>query len=177
MITLNAPTLTTSRLTLRAPAAQDWPAFRDFIAHPRSRFIRGDDMDEGKSWRAFCHLVGTWVARGYGSFVFTLQGSDQALGLTGPWHPIDWPEAELGWTVWSDAAEGKGYAHEAAAAARDHAFRDLGWKTAVSYIDPENARSIALATRLGAVLDPAAATPPGDKPCLVFRHPKPAVRS
>lgn len=177
MITLgNAPILHTSRLTLRAPGPQDWPAFRDFIAHPRSAFIRGDDMDEGKSWRAFCHLIGTWVARGYGSFVFTLKDKDQALGLTGPWHPIDWPEAELGWTVWSPEAEGKGFAFEAASAARDHAFGDLGWTTAVSYIDPANSRSIALAKRLGATRDAAAAPPPGDKETLVFRHPRPEVR-
>ena len=134
-------------------------------------------MDEGKTWRAFCHLIGTWVARGYGSFIFTMKGNDQALGLTGPWHPIDWPEAELGWTVWSDAAEGKGLAFEAASAARAHAFDDLGWTTAVSYIDPANSRSIALAKRLGATLDANAATPPGNKDCLVFRHPHPGAQA
>ena len=114
----------------------------------------------------------SWVARGYGSFVITLKGSDTAVGLTGPWHPIEWPEREIGWTLWTDEAEGRGIAFEAASAARDHAFRDLGWDTAVSYIDVGNARSIALAERLGARLDPDAAFP-GDPPCLVYRHRRP----
>ena len=176
MISLsNAPVLYTERLTLRAPGPQDWPAFRDFFSSPRSSFLRDDTpTTEARSWRAFCHVVGSWVARGYGSFIFTSQDSDAALGLTGPWHPIDWPEQELGWTVWAAQAEGKGIAFEAASAARTHAFRDLGWKTAVSYINPDNARSIALAERLGAVRDRDAAFP-GDGPCLVFRHPAPGA--
>ncbi len=177
MITLsNAPTLQTTRLILRAPGPQDWPHWRAFIANPRSTFIRGgDSLDDGKAWRAFCHIIGSWVGRGYGSFIITLKGDDRALGLTGPWHPIDWPEREIGWTLWSDAAEGKGIAFEAAAAARDHAFRDLSWGTAVSYIDPANTRSIALAERLGAVLDRDAGWP-GEKPALVYRHPTPGLQ-
>jgi RimJ/RimL family protein N-acetyltransferase len=171
----NTSVLATERLILRAPGPQDWPAFRDFIASPRSAFVRTEELTEGQAWRAFCHIIGTWVARGYGSFVFALKDDDAALGLTGPWHPIDWPEPELGWTVWSDAAEGKGFAYEAASAARNHAFNGLGWNSAVSYIDPENARSIALAEKLGAQRDPSAAFP-GTGPCLVYRHPKPAVQ-
>ncbi len=172
MITLaDTPFLSTDRLILRAPQASDWSAWRDFAMTDRSRFI-GGPYPENLAWRAFCHFIGTWVARGYGSFVFTRKGSDAALGLTGPWHPIDWPEPEIGWTVWSPETEGKGYAFEAATAARSFAYASLGWTTAVSYIHPDNARSIALAQRLGARLDPEAATP-GEAPCLVYRHPAP----
>ena len=170
----HTPRIETERLVLRAPARQDWPLFNAFLASPRAEFIRSAGYDETLAWRAFCHVVGMWVLRGFGSFIFTRKGDDTALGMTGPWFPIDWPEREIGWTVWSPEAEGKGYAFEAAAAARDHAFRDLGWDTAVSYIDPDNLRSIALAERLGAVRDDAAAHP-GDDPCLVYRHPRPGV--
>lgn len=169
----DTPVLQTARLTLRAPQAGDWPDFRAFFASPRSSFLRDDQpMDEARTWRSFCHVVGMWVARGYGSFVFTQTGTGRALGLTGPWHPMEWPEPELGWMIWADDLEGRGIAHEAARAARDHAFRDLGWLTAVSYIDPDNARSIALAQRLGATLDTGAGYP-GQTPCLVYRHPSP----
>lgn len=172
MIALSGtPVLATARLTLRAPVAADWPHWRAFALSPRAIHI-GGPMDEAKAWRAFCHVTGMWVMRGFGSFVFLETGSDMPLGLTGPWFPIDWPEPEIGWTVWSPAAEGRGYAFEAAAAARDHAFRDLGWATAVSYIDPANTRSIRLAERLGAIRDPGAATPDPADPPLVFRHPK-----
>ena len=104
------------------------------------------------------------------------KGDDTALGMVGPWFPAGWPERELGWTVWSDAAEGKGYAFEAAAAARDHAFGALGWETAVSYIDPDNIRSVALAERLGARHDPEARGP-GENSCLVYRHPRPEAHT
>lgn len=170
MIALSpTPILTTARLTLRAPQASDWPAWRDFAASDRARFI-GGPMDEAKAWRAFGHVIGMWVMRGYGSFVFHETGSNQPLGMCGPWHPADWPEAELGWTIWTEAAEGMGFAYEAVLAARAHAFDDLNWPTAVSYIDPDNGRSIALALRLAAIMDPDAAQPPGDTSVLVFRH-------
>lgn len=168
------PLLHTARLTLRAPQSSDWPAWRDFAASDRARFV-GGPIDEAKAWRAFGHVIGMWVLRGYGSFVFTRTGSNDPMGMCGPWHPADWPEAELGWTVWDPQAEGQGFAFEAVQAARTHAFTTLGWSTAVSYIDPDNNRSIALALRLGAIMDPTAATPSFDHPTLVYRHLPPAV--
>lgn len=171
-----APTrvLHTGRLILRAPSAADWPHWQAFLASERSNFIRAGDIDDGKAWRAFGHAIGHWVMRGWGMFVFERPGADRPLGMAGPWFPEGWPEREIGWTIWTAEAEGQGYASEAAAAARDHAFGELGWETAVSYIHPDNARSIALAERLGATLDRQAATPAFDEPCLVFRHPAPA---
>jgi RimJ/RimL family protein N-acetyltransferase len=169
------PILHTDRLTLRAPGPQDWEAFCAFLMSERASFIRppDQDLDRRKAWRAFGHVIGHWALRGFGQFVFCLKGSDTALGMTGPWFPEGWPEHELGWTVWDAATEGTGLAAEAAAATRGHAFRDLGWTTAVSYIDPANTRSIRLAERLGAVRDPDAATPNPDQPTLVYRHPRP----
>lgn len=174
MIALSGtPTLTTERLTLRAPVAADWPHWRDFFLSDRATFIRPAEADQVLAWRAFCHVIGMWVLRGYGSFVWHRTGEHTPLGMTGPWHPVHWPEREIGWTVWSPEAEGQGYAREAAQAAIAHAFGTLGWDTAVSYIDPDNARSIALAERLGAVRDADAAVPDPSDPCLVYRHPAP----
>lgn len=164
------PVLETERLVLRAPLAADWPAFRDFALSQRAEFIGGPHA-LGSAWRAFCHLVGMWAVRGYGSFVYSFKGSDAPLGHVGPWHPADWPEPELGWTVWDPAAEGKGLAFQAAARARIYAYDVLGWSAPVSYIDHGNDRSVALAKRLGAVADPDAVPPPGFD-CHVFRHPK-----
>lgn len=172
MITLSpTPVLETERLTLRAPVGGDWPHWRSFHHSDRARFVGGGpDQKPGTAWRAFGHAIGHWAMRGFGMFVFTLKGDDTPIGMAGPWFPESWPERELGWTVWSQAAEGRGLVAEAARAARNHAFTTLGWTTAVSYIDPDNARSIALAERLGAVRDRAAARPPFDAPCLVYRH-------
>ncbi|MGV6812771.1 MAG: GNAT family N-acetyltransferase [Brevirhabdus sp.] len=166
----DTPVLTTTRLSLRAPNAGDWSAWREFATSARAEFIGGPHTPE-TAWRAFGHVIGMWVLRGWGSFIFTLKGEDAPIGMTGPWYPEGWPEPELGWTVWSPEAEGKGYAFEAAQAARAHAYGTLGWDTAVSYIHGQNARSIALAERLGATLDDTAPAPHDDD--LVYRHPAP----
>lgn len=166
------PTLTTDRLVLRAPEAGDWPAFNAMLASDRGRFIRTGDYDLSNTWRGFCHLIGHWAVRGFGMFVFRSKDDAIPLGMTGPWFPETWPEREIGWSVWNPAAEGKGFAYEAAVAARDFAYRSLGWTTAVSYVAEGNARSRALATRLGAMVDPGAQSI-GAPPCLVFRHPAP----
>lgn len=171
----DTPTLRTERLVLRAPKGGDWPHWRDFATSQRAEYI-GGPYTGGAAWRAFGHIIGHWVMRGWGSFIIATGDDDTPLGSVGPWHPEGWPEAEIGWTIWSPEAEGKGFAFEAAQAARAHAYRDLGWTTAVSYIDAPNQRSIALAERLGAVLDPGAAAPehgPDAHEVLVYRHPAP----
>jgi RimJ/RimL family protein N-acetyltransferase len=70
------------------------------------------------------------------------------VGRVGLHHPEGWPEPEIGWMlvrpVW-----GRGYAYEAANAAVRVAFDSLAWNRAVSLIAPDNARSIAVAERLG----------------------------
>ena len=49
-------------------------------------------------------------------------------------------------------------------------YQRLGWDGAVSYIAPENTRSIKLAERLGAFHDKKT-TASHDPDCLVYRHP------
>jgi len=170
------PTLETNRLVLRAPRLSDAANWDAFLKTDRAAFVGGPDADLHTSWRGFAHVAGMWMLRGYGSFVFASKSDpDAPLGMTGPWHPMDWPERELGWTVWTPEAEGQGFAHEAATAARIYAYDTLGWPTAVSYIDARNVRSIALAGRMGCTLDQTAATPacePGTV-ILVYRHPSP----
>ncbi len=161
--------LETARLTLRKPGPQDAERAVAFFTSPRAEFV-GAPYTPGKAWRHFAAEIGHWDLLGFGMWAFCAKGSDTALGLAGPWCPIDWPENEIGWLTF-DGGEGHGYAFEAANAALDHAYGTLGWTTAVSYIDPANTRSIALAERLGAALDTDAPQPKPDQPCLVYRHP------
>ena len=163
-----APTLSTERLTLRMPGPQDFDAQAAFLASDRSGFV-GGPMAAGAAWRALAQMIGHWTLRGFGMWAVTLKGEDRAVGLVGHYFPIDWPEREVGWHIWEPAVEGKGYAYEAAVAARNHAFDSLGRSTAVSYINPANQRSIALAERMGAVRDELAPVPAID-PVLVYRH-------
>lgn len=161
--------LKSDRLTLRRPVADDWPAFHDFMMSDRSTAF-GSHKNLAKSWRAFAAELGHWEIFGYGMWAVTRHDDDTAVGLVGPWTPPDWPEPEIGWMILSDTAEGTGIATEAAKAALAHAYDSLGWDTIVSYIAPDNARSIRLAEKLGAVLDTAATGPAADT--LVYRHKK-----
>ena len=170
-IHLDVPVLATERLILRAPLPQDYPAFRDYYASPRS-IHTGGPLCEREAWRGFAAEIGQWVMRGIGMRTITAKGADTALGRCGIFYPSIWPEPEIGWTLY-EGAEGKGIAFEAARAIREHVFGTLGWQTLVSYIDPGNARSIALAERLGAVRDDAATRLPHAPATLVFRHPHP----
>lgn len=167
--------LESERLVLRKPEARDWKYATGFFTSERSKFIVGAPVDAGRAWRILAMEIGHWEMTGCGMFCVTMRGAeDKALGLVGPWAPGDWPEPEVGWQIWDTEIEGTGIATEAARACVSHAYRDLGWNTVVSYIAPENTRSIRLAEKLGAVLDPDAPQPkPNDDPCLVYRHPKP----
>lgn len=171
------PMLETERLILRAPLPQDYPAWEPFFLSPRGTFIGGGPgHDAGRAWRAFASIIGHWAIRGCGPFVLSRRADGAPLGACGPWFPELWPEREIGWTLWDPANEGRGIMAEAAGAVIAHAFADLGWNTAVSYIDPKNARSIALAERLGAAPDPDAVVPDEDD-TLVYRHPAPERRA
>jgi len=164
------PVLETARLILRAPQTADFEVFASYIASDRSRFTGGPITRE-LAWRAFCHITGHWVHRGYGPFV--VAGADgQALGTVGPFFPEGWPEPEIAWTIWTPTAEGKGYAHEAATAARRFAYQVLGWPTAISMIDPANDRSVTLARRMGCRPD-GTFNHERFGLCHIWRHPDP----
>lgn len=166
--TFERPVIETGRLRLRVAMDSDLPALASFLASERAAYVGGPVTEPRKHWDALARLAGSWLLHGFGPFVFTRLGEDDPLGVAGPWRPATWPEQEITWSIWAPEAEGTGLAFEAAAAARDFAFTRLGWTSAVSYIDPANARSVRLAERLGARRDDAAPRPhPED---LVYRH-------
>ncbi len=169
------PVLETDRLTLRAMGPQDVEAGTAYLMTERTVHM-GGPYSAHDAWTHSCHLIGHWAVRGYGLFAVCLKGTDRVIGDSGPFRPHGWPEPEIGWGIWDPALEGNGYAHEAALATRRWAYDSLGWSTAVSYIDPDNDRSIALAERLGCVLDRDAPLPdlPDWEGTRVYRHPAPA---
>ena len=171
---MTATRLTTERLTLRAPEPVDKAAYVAFYTSPR-RARTGTLLTKDVARQRFAGDCAHWQAKGYGRFVVADRATGDILGMVGPHQPADYPEAEIAWHLWHDSAEGRGYAYEAARAAQTHAFSTLGWTTAVSYIDPANTRSIALAERLGCARDTTAAIPDIDgwQAALVYRHPGP----
>jgi len=158
------PELETERLVLRAPREADFPAMLAFNDSPRAAFLGGSSPRQ-QVWRALLSNIGHWALRGYGFWSVDTKAGEFA-GRVGVIYHDGWLEPELAWHLY-EGFEGKGYAHEAALAARDWAARQ-GMGPLTSMIDVQNLRSIALATRLGAVLE---RTDPGDgTPFHIFRH-------
>jgi RimJ/RimL family protein N-acetyltransferase len=168
-------TLHTARLTLRQPDPSDLDVFLAYSDSDRFRRERGEKPLPDR-WSYFATLLGHWQICGFGRFLVTVKDTGIIIGHIGPLFPAGWPEREIAWHLWSDEAEGKGFAFEAARAAVRHAFDDLGWDTAASFILPQNTRSRRLAERLGAVVDPEAKGMTFDGvTTLVYRHPRQEV--
>lgn len=151
MTAMNVPVLETQRLILRAPCEDDLEAEADFFTSESSHFI-GGPKSRNDTWRALACMIGHWHMRGYGFWSLDDKHSGAFLGRVGLWFPYGWTEQEIGWML-LEHATGKGYATEAAIAARAYAYDILNWDTAISLIDPANAGSMAVAKRLGATFD------------------------
>lgn len=162
-----APTLTTARLVLRGPQKRDLPAFTSWVTRSPRMAAVGGKVSERDAWRGFLAGVGHWNWHGYGFFTVTERESGIAAGRVGILHHIEWPQPELAWHMF-DGFEGRSYAFEAACAVRDWAGRTLGLEPLISLIAPDNTRSLALATRLGAVEERRDVID-GEK-VIVFRH-------
>jgi RimJ/RimL family protein N-acetyltransferase len=162
------PTLTTARLTLGSFEMSHFEAFATFCAGDRSRFLGGPTTDRREAWDSCMVHCGQWQARGYGGFWASETASGRPVGRFSLWHPINFVEPELSWVLY-EGCEGQGFAAEAATALRDWAGRDRGLGTLVSLIAPENARSLALAARLGAHRE-GEHTYPGGARVETWRH-------
>ncbi len=167
------PTLETKRMILRAPVADDQDGFAAFLMSARAIYA-GGTQDRTEAIAEFQEMIDFWNTAELGTFTMARKGNGLAIGHVGGLKPEGWPETEIGWSIWRDEDEGKGFASEAATAVLDYAFNNLGWNTAVSYVAPDNKRSIRMIERLGAGLDLDAAKPEG-LTCLVYRHPHPAI--
>lgn len=161
-----APTLTTERLILRPIRFDDFAEYERLMASPRSGYM-GGPFGTAAAWGLFCHEVALWHLAGHGGLSIEVRSSGACVGQVGINHGPLFPERELGWQLY-EPYEGKGYVTEAAQALLAWAFAELGLTTLVSYVDPENVRSGAVAKRLGGVLDHVA--PRQDASDLVFRY-------
>lgn len=149
-----APTLTTDRLTLGPLTMAHFEAFAAYTGGERRAV-----------WDNCAANAGQWALRGYGPFWVSETATGAPVGRVGMWHPITYDRPELAWTVYP-AFQGSSIAHEAALAARAWATAH-GLPALVSYIAPDNARSVALAQRLGATqIDPRA------DGALTYLHPQ-----
>ena len=159
------PTLTTDRLTLRPYLRRDFDTYAAFFASERAQYM-GGAIDSDKAWSFFTNDIASWSLYGFGTLAVEIGG--KLAGMCGLVQPPSFPEPECGWVIY-DGFTGQGYAKEAGAAMLAHTFATTRLSTIVSYVDPDNAPSHAVAAGIGGTVDPDAATPFGDKN-VVYRH-------
>lgn len=145
-------TLETERLILRPMAPEDLDAHFAMMSDPRvAQFLTpdGKPMPAAAHWRAFATMLGHWTIRGYGFFSAFEKSSGDWVGRIGPWEPGGWPSLEAGWGV-DPRFWGKGYAGEAAIATIRWVFAQYpDLPRIISLIVPENAKSQAVAAKIG----------------------------
>jgi RimJ/RimL family protein N-acetyltransferase len=164
------PVLETERLVMRGWSASDFEPFaRAYADADTARYI-GGVADRRLAWGHMAFHIGHWALRGFGLWVVETRDAHAFAGWSGLFFPEGAAEPEISWVL-VPAARGRGYATEAAARARSHAFDTLGWSTAVSGITLANTASIRVADRLGARLERTIEHRDGERG--IFRHPGP----
>jgi len=142
------PRIETDRLILRLPRLEDFDAYAELHADEEAARHIGGALLRAPAWRKFLQMPGAWAVQGYAMFSVVEKASGRWLGQAGPWQPEGWPGTEIGW-AFHRSSWGRGYATEAATAAIDWAFANLGWSEVIHSIAPENHASQTLAGRLG----------------------------
>lgn len=159
-----AAELTTDRLRLRQWRASDELAMMAINTDPEVARYLNRPVDAAASRAFLAEAEAHWDRHGFG--VYALERREPRdgvlLGFVGLGFPGYLPELahrpELGWRLGRDAW-GQGYATEAAAVVRDHAYVDLGVRDLVSIIHPENERSRRVAAKLGMTVESAVFNP------------------
>jgi len=140
----------TPRLALRTLGMEDAPELQALFSDPEvMRFYDGlRDLTATRAWIA--RHTAFYRTRGCGVWGVEAKGAPGLLGYCGliPQEVEGREELEIGYLL-GRIHWGHGYATEAAAACRDLAFSRYAAPRVVSLIAPANARSIAVARRVG----------------------------
>lgn len=151
-------TLRTERLILRPWRAEDFDAFAAMSADPEVMEFLMSPMDRAASDANAERLKDHIETHGFGFWALEAPGVAPFIGFTGLIHvSFDAhfaPAVEIGWRL-ARAHWGKGYAVEAANAALQHGFAELGLDEIVALTVPANIRSQQVMRRIGMVRNEA----------------------
>ena len=158
-MTAAACELRTARLLLRRWRAGDEAPMAAINRDPEVQRYLNRPITEVALAAFHGAMIDHWERHGFG--LFALEAREGAalpvepgtlLGFAGLAFPTYLPalaqRPEIGWRL-ARSAWGHGLATEAALAARDHAFGELGLPELIAVIHPENARSQSVARKLG----------------------------
>ncbi|HEY6578632.1 MAG TPA: GNAT family N-acetyltransferase [Rhizomicrobium sp.] len=150
-----AVALDSERLALRAPTLDDFEESAAMWSDASVvRHIGGRPFTREESWARLMRHAGHWQLLGFGFWVVRERTGGRFVGEVGlaefrrDIRPSFDGAFEIGWAL-SPSAQGRGYATEAALAALDWIGRRRGPARTVCIIEPENARSIGVATKCG----------------------------
>lgn len=168
-----APRLVGKEVVLRGHELGDFDVFWAFYQSSDRVAYVGAPKTRTHLWYGMGSEIAAWPLTGMGGWAIETKG--QLAGQVAVTQPPHFPEVEIGWTLF-DGFEGHGIAAQAAQLALTWVWSQTDQTTLVSYIHPDNTRSIALATRLGAEHDPDAKLPLGEGSAetLVYRHRRPS---
>lgn len=171
---MEAPVLTTVRLTLRPTRAGDLGAVAAMIGDPFvMRHIGGQPHAREDAWRRMLCGPGMWALLGYGYWVIERRADRAVIGQIGladfkrDMQPGIEGIPELGYML-AAAAHGQGYASEAVAAVLEWADEVLEAGQVVAIVDPGNVTSVRVLEKAG-FAPPETATYKGG-PTLLFRR-------
>lgn len=165
------PRLETSRLRLRAWTERDLVEYKRMIDDPQvmrymgkgprfkaKRLLAGllARVSQLEARRALARLVDHWSRHGLGEWAVEEKATGALVGQVGfthlPGWVVDRTDLEIGWILTSPAW-GKGFATEAAHAALDFGFTELGLERVISTTLPDHQRSRRVMERLGLSLE------------------------
>jgi RimJ/RimL family protein N-acetyltransferase len=148
----------TERLVLRRWTEDDREPFAALNADPEVMRFFPRTLSRAESDAMVDRIERHFDEHGYGLWAVAVPESGVFIGFVGlAWQRIDAPFApalEVGWRL-ARHAWGKGYATEAAIAARDFAFGTAGMDEIVSMTTVTNTPSQAVMRRIGMTRDPA----------------------
>ena len=150
--------LRTDRLLLRRWRDEDRAPFAALTADPEVQRYFPAPLTRAEADAFVDQIDAEHEQRGWGLWALEIAGTGEFIGYTGLEIPgfeeHFTPAVEIGWRI-ARPAGGHGYVTEAARAALDFGFGELGLGEIVSFTVPANRRSRAVMERLGMTHDPA----------------------
>ncbi|HWH55825.1 MAG TPA: GNAT family N-acetyltransferase [Gaiellaceae bacterium] len=158
--------LETERLLLRVPEFGDLDGYASMWTDPEVvRYLGGETKTRAETALGIERMIAHWERHGVGLFSLLRKEDNRLIGRAGflLWEADRWVhamlrdphgnvETEIGWTLGREFW-GRGYATEAAVAARDWALRERGITRLISLIQRGNTASIRVAEKLGETLE------------------------